>query len=444
MNTQPREFLLLWDNVRSAASTVAQHIRSLEKYSLHAIRPISIMGDLPPYLDLSKFDGVVLHYSLTACSNTSVSELARARLAQFKGIKILFIQDEYRHVDRSIRAMREIGIDILFTCVPESEIDKVYPEFALPGVVKHNVLTGYVDESLLTYPVTDPTERHIDIGYRARRVPAWLGELGQQKWNIGQRVALDAKTHGLVVDMAYREEERLYGDRWLKFMASCKATLGVESGASVFDFSGEVQAAVDADLASDPSLDFETLRSRHFAHLENRIRLNQISPRCFEAAALRTLMILYDGEYSGRLLPWRHFVPLRKDHSNFGEVAAALRDAAMVREITDRAYNEVALAERNSFRQMAAEFDRVIDGLPAHKHGTRLLTAYADEELSLLARQLSLASRWAIYRRRLFTLLYFFVFRRFLGWMPEVWRDRIQHGLRQVLRSGLALLARGR
>jgi hypothetical protein len=444
MKPQRRELLLLWDNARSAASTVEQHIRSLTKYSRHALRPVAIMGDLPPLLDLSRFDAVVLHYSLTLCSNESVSELARDRLARFKGMKILFIQDEYRHVDRSVRAMREIGIDVLFTCVPTGEIDKVYPESALPGVLKHNVLTGYVDEALLAYPVIDPTQRRIDIGYRARKVPAWLGELGQEKWNIGQRVAVDAKSHGLVVDLAYREEERLYGDDWLKFMADCKATLGVESGASVFDFSGRVQAAVESDLALDPTLDFETLRSRHFAHLEHRIRLNQISPRCFEAAALRTLMILYEGEYSGRLTPWRHYVPLRKDHGNFAEVVAALRDATLVRDITDRAYREVALAEHNSFRHMVAEFDNVIDALDAHGFSQRSLAPYPEGELSLLARQRTLSSRWALRRRRLFTLLYFFVFRRFLGWMPEAWRDRIQLGLRQALRSGLALMARSR
>ena len=77
MKSQPRELLLLWDHARSAASTVAQHIRSLEKYSRHAIRPVAIMRDLPPHLDLSRFDAVVLHYSLVLCSSESVSDLAR-------------------------------------------------------------------------------------------------------------------------------------------------------------------------------------------------------------------------------------------------------------------------------------------------------------------------------------------------------------------------------
>ena len=157
--------------------------------------------------------------------------------------------------------MQTMGIHVLFTCVRTEEIEKVYPASKLPGVIRHNVLTGYVDESLLGLRVPDPATRPIDIGYRARKLPAWLGELGQEKWNIGQRVAEDAPRFGLTIDIAHREEERLYGQHWIDFMTRCKATLGVESGSSVFDFSGEVQRAVESDVDQDPRLTFEQLRA---------------------------------------------------------------------------------------------------------------------------------------------------------------------------------------
>ena len=95
-------------------------------------------------------------------------------------------------------------------CTPK-EVESVYPVSKLPGVIRHNVLTGYVDESLLGLSVPDPATRPIDIGYRARKLPAWLGELAQEKWNIGRRVAEDAPRFGLTIDFAHREEERLYG-----------------------------------------------------------------------------------------------------------------------------------------------------------------------------------------------------------------------------------------
>ena len=92
--------------------------------------------------------------------------------------------------------------------------------------------------------------------------------------------------------------------------------LGVESGASVFDFTGEIQSKVEQYEKENPGADFYEIRDKFFKKEDGKISLNQISPRCFEAAALKTLMILYEGEYSGILVPWRHYVPLKKDHSN--------------------------------------------------------------------------------------------------------------------------------
>ena len=171
-------------------------------------------------------------------------------------------------------------------------------------MTKVNVLTGYVDRRLLDRDAPKLADRPVDVGYRARKIPAWLGELGQEKCRIGKRFAEDAVTYGLNCDISYREEDRLYGEDWLRFMTRCKSFLGVESGASVFDFTGEIQSAVEREERAYPSPLFEELRERHFKDKEGLVRLNQISPRCFEAAALRTLMILYVGEYSGILLPW--------------------------------------------------------------------------------------------------------------------------------------------
>jgi hypothetical protein len=362
----------------------------------------------------------------------------RRAIAGFTGIKAMFIQDEYRHVDQTIAAMQTMGINVLFTCVRNEEIEKVYPVVKLPGVIRHNVLTGYVDESLLGLRVPDPVTRPIDIGYRARKLPAWLGELAQEKWNIGQRVAKDAPRFGLTIDIAHREEERLYGQRWIDFMTRCKATLGVESGSSVFDFSGEVQRAVESDLDRDPRLTYEQLKTRHFGHLEGKIRLNQISPRCFEAAALRTLMVLYEGEYSGRLQPWRHYVPLKKDHSNFEEVVSVLRNPERIIEITNTAYHEVACAENNGFRTMVREFDQAIADASVRCNAA-LLPAYTDGQLEQIRSRRSILGNWLRLRRWLFITAYFLFFRVLLGWMAEDRRDRIHRRLLAKLRALRAL-----
>src|SRR5579871_544849 len=142
MSAPRLQILLLCDYRENIAATVREHIDSLIGFSAHRIRKVSILGDLPPRLDLDHFDAVVVHYSLIACHDSYVSAASRRALADFGGLKAIFIQDEYRFVDATIAAMREIGVDVLFTCVPAPEIEKVYPSERLPGVIKVNVLTG--------------------------------------------------------------------------------------------------------------------------------------------------------------------------------------------------------------------------------------------------------------------------------------------------------------
>lgn len=429
-SSRPLNILLLCDYRDDIAATVRDHITSLERLSRHRWMRLSMLGDISADLDLDRFDVVIVHYTLVACMPSYLSVLARSRLAQFAGVKAIFIQDEYRFVDASIAAMREIGIDVLFTCVPNDEIENVYPERSLPGVRKVSVLTGYVPIGLADRKVVPTFDRPIDIGYRGRDVPAWLGQLGQEKRDIGIRVRDDAPKWGLVTDISFREEDRLYGDRWTKFVMRCKAMLGVESGASVIDFSGAVQRQVERHAARSPNTTFKELQELYFAELEGRININQISPRSFEAAALRTLMILYEGEYSGILQANRHYVPLKKDHSNMAEVVAILRDRRRVEEIVECAYQEVALDPRWSFASFVSEVDNSIDAAIASR-GMRAVAAYTVDEFAAKA-----APDFNTVRRRAFrkviSWVYVFVFRTVLGGLAPAKRERAHRRLRQV------------
>jgi len=439
MSPKPLEILLLCDYRENIAATVREHIDSLIGFSRHHVRKVSILGDLPPRLDLDHFDVVIVHYSLIACHNSYVSAQARATLAAFRGLKAIFIQDEYRFVDATIAAMREIGIDLLFTCVPEPEIEKVYPQARLPGVTKVNVLTGYVPEHLLDRPVQPYAERPIAVGYRARKVPAWLGELGYEKYEIGRIFRDDAAQDGLVLDISFREEDRLYGDEWIEFVCRCRAMLGVESGASVFDFSGDIQRNVDDHVRRNPGVEFPVLKELYFADVDGKIGLNQISPRCFEAAALRTLLVMYEGDYSGRMQPWRHYVPLKKDHSNHAEVVAIIKDAARAGEIVEAAYRDVACNPQNTFRAFVAQFDEAV-GTAFRPEQAASLARLDDREFERLS-----APGWVARRRwvtrRIIETGYRFLFSTLLGHARPETRETIQGWLRYLLHPLRAVLA---
>jgi hypothetical protein len=250
---------------------------------------------------------------------------------------------------------------VVFGLAEADIIDRIYPPELLPGVRRETVLPGYVPSRLTDLTVRPYRDRPVDVGYRGRIVPAWVGRLGRDKALIADRFIADARRHGLSYDISARESDRLYGAKWTEFLSSCKATLGTASGASVFDATGEVQRQVEEHALRDPAASYEQLHRLYVEPFEESVPMSVISSRCFEAAALRTLMVLYEGPYSGRLVPWRHYVPLAKDHSNIAQVVAFLRDADRAQAMVDRTFHEVALDPANSFAALARQFDAVID-----------------------------------------------------------------------------------
>lgn len=363
-NMKKLNILLLCNRpVKNAdASTVTDHLDSLINFSAHNLTQLSFIRQLPKCLDLSRFDVVVIHYTVAIgyMSEHYINQEAKQKIRDFNGLKIVFIQDEYRAVNTVLDTLQFLKIDVLFTCVPDEEIEKVYPKQVLPNVIKVNTLTGYVPSKLLDYQVPKIADRKIDVGYRTRKPPYWLGELGYEKWQISDQFQTYTKQTQLNLDLSYDESARIYGERWIEFVASCKTMLGVESGASVFDFEGHLQQRVDEYVSEHPKATFRDVQEKFLHTYEGLIKLNQISPRCFEAAALRTVLVLFEGEYSGILVPWRHFIPLKKDFSNIDQVVSKIKDDQYLQEMADRTYAEIANNPSYSYRTFVTFFDKTV------------------------------------------------------------------------------------
>ena len=395
----PLEVLLLCATTLVTAQTVSDHIRAISTLSHHNVHRLDLrqLGghSLPTRLNLDRFDVILIHYSVYILDNRHLDEDAKTAIRTFSGLKGVFIQDEYRRVNDAMHAMRSLGIRLLFTCIPEFEVDNVYPSNTLPNVRKITTLTGFVPADFVSRVVPPISQRPIDVGYRGRKLPYHLGRLGLEKCEIVARFHEATRGSGLYCDLSFDEKQRLYGRRWIRFLTSCRAVLGTESGASVVDFTGEIERRVDEYVRAHPSASFGEVSAMFFASEEERFRLNQISPRCFEAAALRTAMVLFEGEYSGVLTPWRHYVPLAKDFSNINEVLRTLRDSAMLQQIADHAYYEVACNQDYSYARFVREIDHIL-AEEAPKSRTRTARAYTPltmMSLNLPARMILLAIR---------------------------------------------------
>ncbi|MGH7199756.1 MAG: hypothetical protein ACREJB_04075, partial [Planctomycetaceae bacterium] len=318
---RPLQVLVLFDDYSLHVSAIDEHLRAFQRHSSHRIayEPATFAARCRHGLDA--FDAVVIHYSIRVNRPDHLSSAFAEQFRRFQGLKVLFLQDEYDHTEFARRAIGELGVHVVWTCVPPEGIEQVYPAARFPGVRFVPTLTGHApspgDCPRQPRPIA---ERPVVIGYRGRPLGYWYGDLGQEKLNIGRRMRALCEARGIAVDIEWAEEKRIYGSAWPRFLQNCRATLGTESGANVFDDDGRLQAAIRRELEQHPDLSYRDLHDRYLKHHEGRVRMNQISPKIFEAAAQRTALILFEGRYSGVVRPDEHFIPLRKDFSNIETV----------------------------------------------------------------------------------------------------------------------------
>lgn len=346
--------LLLCDDRPSHAPNVLEHIRAFPRYSQNSFDLFNPRGIARSrFLRFDAYDVVVIHYTVVLY----LSEWFREQLAAFAGLKIQFIQDEYRRVDALTAQMRELGIDLLYSSVPRDAVPSVYGS-RLPGVDILPTLTGYVPADLDGRPRQPLAGRPLDVVYRGRSIPYWLGRLGQDKSLIGREFLARAGSTGLRCDIAWTEADRIYGEDWYRFLSSSRSTLGTESGASIVDFDGTLQERTDEYLSANPSATFEEVEREILAPFEGNAVIEAISPRVFEAAALGTAMVNFPGRYSDVIEPWVHYVPLEKDFSNFDEVISAIGDDTVMEKLAAQAHEDLVSSGRYSLETFVRAFDQ--------------------------------------------------------------------------------------
>jgi hypothetical protein len=353
--------LLLCDDNPKHAPNVLEHIRALRQLSRHRVSVFNPVGiGRSRLLRLDDYDVVVVHYSIFVLEDRHLGFWFREQLANFGGLKVQFIQDEYRRVDAMTARIRELGIDVVFSSVPADAVPDVYGS-RLPGVDILPTLTGYVPTELGGLPRQSLAGRPLDVVYRGRSIPYWLGKLGQDKVAIGREFLERASSTDLRCDISWTEADRIYGDAWYGFLSSSRTTLGTESGASIADFDGSLQERTERHLKTNPAATFEEVEREILAPFEGNAVIDAISPRVFEAAALGTAMVNFVGRYSEVIEPWVHYIPLEKDFSNFDDVVALIGDDAELERVASRAHADLVSSGRYSLRTLVHDFEAEIE-----------------------------------------------------------------------------------
>ena len=352
--------LIFYNATQTYTNTVFEHVISFARYS--ALEYLFCHGNEWSRVeaDLDAFDAVAIHYSVRLPYDQISPSLAQ-KLQAYRGLKVLFIQDEYDHTNRAGDWVRRLGVQLIFTVVPPASIDAVYPPAQFPGVRFVSNLTGYVPEELpLTGTFVPTSKRSLVVGYRGRPLPLRYGQLGFEKVEIGRQVKAFCQTHAVSHDISWAEKDRIYGAKWYEFVSSCRAMLGTESGSNVFDRDGTLGVQLTAYRTAHPRASDATMYAELVSSRESPGLMNQISPRIFEAVALCTALVLYEGAYSGVVQADKHYIPLRKDGRNLAEVIRQLQDDQVVDRLTQNAYNDIIQSAKYSYAEFVSFVDREI------------------------------------------------------------------------------------
>ncbi len=376
--------VLLYHYAPPYAATVLEHVESFAKHSRYAVWPVNVEVGFPPALSRLEPSVVVLHYSLFGSSRYFLSEqFLRFLDRTSSSYRIAFFQDEHYYCRQRFEFIDRHRIDCVYTLLEPKHHDEVYGRHT-HGPKMIWTIPGYVSDDL---PATSrrfakpDAYRRIDIGYRARRLPYYMGRGAQEKHEIGVHFMERASRLGLQLDIGTEESTRLYGDKWYEFLGDCRAVLGVEAGVSIFDLNDEVREGYERLIAGTPDMSFDEMAGLLLARYEDNVPYRTVSPRHFEAAAFRVTQILFEGHYSGVLEPMIHYLPLRKDFSNLQEIVRLFRDPQVRERLTSRAYEDLIASGRWSYKAFIESFD-------ANLERANVITATTPADEGAVGRQL--------------------------------------------------------
>jgi hypothetical protein len=334
------------------ATTIEDHVKAIVELSSYEVTNMDV-NDPNLKIEILKTDCILLHYSIIAYpyrGDHIVNSALRLQIRRAGKPVLHMVQDEQRNVLERFRYFEALGVSHVFSVAKQEVFNLMYP-VNLRSFTVSTILTGYMPMNLTGYKHSEWEYRSIDIGYRARRLPEWYGQLGFTKSNISDRLNQIQKNQSMVINASCEEDDRLYGQEWIDFLCDSKVAVGTESGSSTIDMDGRYleEWQAKSDIGSHKKI--EPIAANYAA----------ISPRIFEYAAAKCLIALTPGEYSGVLSPGVHYFELQPDLSNFEDLVTLMNNTEERTLMIERSHRDLILSRSFGYEQMVREIDTQLD-----------------------------------------------------------------------------------
>jgi hypothetical protein len=357
-----KRVLIAYSGTGIHVQTTVDYLSSLARYIDGEVEFVHVTHGARLNVDFSRYDVIFQNYCVRSPFGVVCEDFSEG-LASFKGPKVMAVQDEYDRTADLLDAIERVGFDVVLTCIPSDQVERIYPAARFPNTEFVQILTGYVPEDLdkVAEYAMPLRERPNVIGYRGRDIGPRYGRLGFDKLEIGRRMRAACEARGLPCDIDWQEDSRIYGLDWFRFMGSSRTTLGTESGSNVFDFDQSIRRMYnDLSEKNGGPLTYEEFLPL-IRDKDASMDMGQISPKFFEAAALRTPLVLLRGRYSDILTPYEHYIPIEKDYSNIDQVLDSLDDFDMLEAMADRTYEHLVGSGAFSYESFVQEIDALLD-----------------------------------------------------------------------------------
>ncbi len=272
-------------------------------------------------------------------------------LSESDAVRIAFPQDDYDHSEVLDAWLSEYRTDVVYSVVWDHR-ELLYPKMMRQGEILPT-LTGYVNDQDVARAATFAKPfavREIDVGYRAKFLPANFGRYGQLKGLIAERVRTAAVARGLAVDISTSLNDVILGDAWLAFLGNCRWSPGSEGGSSVWDPDGAIRDKVRAFVTEAPHASFEEIEAACFPGQDGRYLFSAVSPRLFELALARAGQLLAPGRYLGVLRPGEHYLPLDETSD---EMFRQMRDMRTATRLIEACYESLIATMEFRYSQHA-------------------------------------------------------------------------------------------
>jgi hypothetical protein len=335
--------------------TLLEGLLAFEKYSNHNV--FYLNSRLPSCIQgISKTDiyDIIIFSTLFFSRRTEkanlIADFRSVRwIKSLSAVKVVTPQDEYINSKYVNEFIDDFAVKLVFSVQPQIVWNQVYPHAADRGFEIKQILTGYIDDDLADRVSRDQkwtgAERQVDIGYRTTGVPpAWYGRHAKLKEQIAEEFLGACSNTNLKLDINCSASKTISNESWYDFLGNCRYTIGTEGGTSILDYDGSIKDQTESYLSNNPKASFSEIERNCFAGKDGNFLGYALSPRHLEACLTRTAQILVQGEYSGVLTPWVHYIPLKSDFSNIHEVINLLSDDELRIDLINRCYSEIVLS----------------------------------------------------------------------------------------------------